>query len=314
MPVYNGGQTLQRSLASLLRQGDVAMELIVVNDCSTDNTQEVLEEFAHSAPNNLCVRVIKHDTNGGVAVARNTALSHATGKYIMWLDADDYFSDYAFQKLIALPESDVVSFGYTLQYETKERIIEVPKQSNPWKTFKHMAEGKLKWNLWAFMVRRDLIERHQIRFIPQHNMGEDLYFMGQVLLHADTIQTLDSPLYHYITFNSDSLTNNYKPKHFEDMQVNINSLESVVIAEKGVESQQVLNYLKLTLKLPLLYTIDTQQYQMWQEMFPEANDSIATYPTPHLYNRWLQQWAKSGQFWLLKLFNYLYSFVYSLRY
>lgn len=92
MPVYNGENTIQRSLDSLLEQGATPFELVVVNDCSTDNTSEVLEQFSINAPEHISVKIIQHEENGGVAKARNTALSHAIGEYILWLDADDYYA------------------------------------------------------------------------------------------------------------------------------------------------------------------------------------------------------------------------------
>ena len=75
-----------------------------------------------------------------------------------------------------------------------------------------------------------------------------------------------------------------------------------------------INFLKLTLKLPFLYSRDANQYKKWQELFPEANLFIDEYPSDHKYNQWLQKCAMKGQFWLVDLFNYVYKIAYRLRY
>lgn len=314
MPVYNGEKTLPRSLDSLLDQGVLPFELVIVNDCSTDHTQALLEQFAKNAPKNINVKVIYQEENGGVAKARNVALSHAKGEYILWLDADDYYVPNAFEKLLALPKSDIIGYNYYLQSEGKSRVIDCPHPNTPKSAFRMVSEGKMKWNLWAFMIKRDLIVKHNIHFLSGHNMGEDLYFMGQALLYAQDIQMLHQPMYHYIISNESSLTNNYRPKHYDDIMVNVNGLEQIMLRLKGKETNDEINFLKLTLKLPFLYTRDHKQYKMWQHLFPEADQFIDKYPTPHLYNRWLQKWALRGQYLLIDLFNMAYSVAYRLRY
>lgn len=314
MPVYNGENTIQRSLDSLLDQGMVPFELVAVNDCSTDNTLEVLERFSINAPKHISVKIIQHKENGGVAKARNTALSNATGEYILWLDADDYYAPNAFEQLISLPETDIVGYNYYLQNEAKLRLIDCPKSETPESALHSICEGKMKWNLWAFMIRRELIEQYSIRFIPDSNMGEDLYFMGQVLYYANSIQTHNEPLYYYITSNQSSLTKNYRPKHYSDIVSNITALEKIIIADDRRDSKELMDFLKLTLKLPLLYNNDKSQYMIWQKLFPESNNAINNYPSSHVYNRWLQKWARRGWFSFISLFNRIYTLAYRIRF
>lgn len=314
MPVYNGENTIQRSLDSLLEQGATPFELVVVNDCSTDNTSEVLEQFSINAPEHISVKIIQHEENGGVAKARNTALSHAIGEYILWLDADDYYAPKAFEQLLSLPKTDVVGYNYYLQHETKPRLIDCPKPKTPEAALKLICEGKMKWNLWAFMVKRELVVRENIHFLSGYNMGEDLYFMGQVLLYAKDFQMLHAPLYYYMTSNEASLTNNYNDRHYDDIVANIKALEKIIVTVNSHDYTDDINFLKLTLKLPFLYSRDTNQYMKWQEMFSEANLFIDKYPAAHKYNLWLQKWAMKGHFWLVGLFIFVYKTAYRLRY
>ena len=314
MPVYNGENTIQRSLDSLLDQGAIPFELVVVNDCSTDKTSEVLEQFSINAPKHISVKIIQHEENGGVAKARNTALSHAIGEYVLWLDADDYYAPNSFVQLLSIPQTDVVGYNYYLQNEAKSRLIDCPKPNTPEAALKLICEGKMKWNLWAFMIRRKLIVREDIHFLSGYNMGEDLYFMGQVLLYAKDFQMLNAPLYHYMTSNEASLTKNYNNKHYDDIATNIKALEEIMAKVSSHDYTDDINFLKLTLKLPFLYSRDANQYKKWQELFPEANLFIDEYPSDHKYNQWLQKCAMKGQFWLVDLFNYVYKIADRLRY
>lgn len=135
-----------------------------------------------------------------------------------------------------------------------------------------------------------------------------------VLLYAKDFQMLHAPLYYYMTSNEASLTNNYNDKHYDDIVANIKALEEVIEKVNSHDYTDDINFLKLTLKLPFLYSRDRNQYKKWQELFPEANLFIDKYPTAHNYNLWLQKWAIKGQFWLVDLFNFVYMTAYRLRY
>ena len=90
MPIYNMEQYLPECLASLDKQGfGDEVEILLVDDGSTDRSLKICK---NAAVNNACYKVV-HQENAGVAAARNTGLAHAVGKYIAWVDPDDYVLD-----------------------------------------------------------------------------------------------------------------------------------------------------------------------------------------------------------------------------
>lgn len=119
MPSYNTGKYIADSISSVLTQTYTNWELIIVDDCSTDNTDEIVESFHDKR-----IRYIKNEKNYGAAVSRNRALREAKGKWIAFLDSDDLWEADKLQKQIAFMVSNDDHFSYT-------DYIEIDEESHP---------------------------------------------------------------------------------------------------------------------------------------------------------------------------------------
>ena len=115
MPSYNTGKFIAESIQSVLAQTYTNWELIIVDDASPDNTDEVVASFADDR-----IRYFKNETNSGAAVSRNRALREAKGKWIAFLDSDDLWKPEKLQKQIAFMEENGYHFSYTNYYEIDE--------------------------------------------------------------------------------------------------------------------------------------------------------------------------------------------------
>ena len=100
MPTFNCGQYIIQSIESVIAQTVTDWELLIVDDCSTDNTAEVLKPYLEKYPN---IHYYVLPQNGGPAVARTEAMKRATGKYIAFLDSDDLWMPDKLEKQIAVP-------------------------------------------------------------------------------------------------------------------------------------------------------------------------------------------------------------------
>lgn len=109
MPSYNTGRYIEESINSILAQTHKNWELIIVDDCSTDNTDEVVAAYLTDSR----IRYIKNETNSGAAVSRNRALREAKGKWIAFLDSDDLWEPQKLEKQIAFMKSNGYAFSYT---------------------------------------------------------------------------------------------------------------------------------------------------------------------------------------------------------
>lgn len=111
MPSFNTAQFIRQSIQSVLNQTYTNWELIIVDDCSTDNTMEVIEAIADSR-----IRVFQNTINSGAAVSRNKALREAKGKWVAFLDSDDLWMPQKLEKQIRFMEENECAFSYT-KYE-----------------------------------------------------------------------------------------------------------------------------------------------------------------------------------------------------
>jgi len=115
MPSYNTAKFIGETINSVLSQTYSNWELIIVDDCSNDNTDEVVASFDDKR-----IKYIKNEKNSGAAVSRNRALREAKGKWIAFLDSDDLWLPEKLEKQIAFMESNVYSFSYTKYSEIDE--------------------------------------------------------------------------------------------------------------------------------------------------------------------------------------------------
>lgn len=309
-PVYNAERTLSVTLSALLQQTYCHLELLFVNDASTDGSLAVIEGALEGfKQRGICVEVLTHAVNQGVAVARNTGLDHATGDYIYYVDADDWLEADMIQ--IAVEEAErshaqIIGFDWYLAFEKRARHMRQPHFSTPAEAIELMLNGKMRWNLWLFLVRRSLYEQHRIRFTPQMNMGEDMMVTFKLFSLADRVSYIGRPLYHYGQSNEGSLTKVYSDRHMKEVSCNVDEAARFLSqGTYGTYIKQQLDVLKLNIKLPLLISADYARYRKWRSWFPESNASSWDNRGQSRRLRLIQWAAWKRQFWIIKLHYFL---------
>lgn len=310
IPVYNASKTLDYPINSLICQSSKdKCELIFVNDGSEDNSLEILLKYKEELELiGYAVVIHSHDSNQGVASARNSGLSIATGNYIYYLDSDDFLESNAVEMIvnnIVTESADIIYCNWYLAFRKKKREMFQPKFSTNWDAIELLLTGALRWNLWLFVVKRLIYDQHNIGFEPKMNMGEDLMVTAKLLIHCKTISKIDSPLYNYSQINDDSLTRNYSNKNIEEVTWNLLEVERYLQNSKySSRIGNQIQFLKLNIKLPLLISNNISNYLKWKSWFPEANIYIYQNKNIPLRIRLLQFMAVKSQFWLIKLHYY----------
>ena len=129
IPVYNASKHLETTIKSALAQTYRSIELVLVDDCSTDNSWEILNEYSNKHPNIACFRLAH---NSGAAVARNQALKMAKGRYVAFLDSDDLWYPEKIEKQLGLikKENAAICFAAIEIIDEKERLLK-SKRSIP---------------------------------------------------------------------------------------------------------------------------------------------------------------------------------------
>lgn len=198
VPVYNSDKFLNKCLDSILAQSYDNLEIIIVNDGSTDNSANICDEY--SKKDNR-IKVI-HKDNEGVSIARNTALDFTTGDYISLIDSDDYIDNDFYEKLINCLSSnsaDIALCKYTLDFENN-----VVKPEEPGLEFfanehniKYLFTDKNKVNAYLCRGLFDANLFKSERYDESIKYMEDLHLFIRLIEKSKKIAVVNEHLYHY---------------------------------------------------------------------------------------------------------------------
>lgn len=218
VPVYNCEKYIGRLINSVLVQSYPNFELIILNDGSTDNTKEKIEEFK-----DIRISVINKE-NTGVSDTRNEGIKLAKGKYICFLDSDDYIDQGYFEAIInyfkEYPNLELLNFGFYSDIEN-ENLKETSSDIINYKESFYQNREEIKndlVNLWdSHMLYNPvnkvylskIIKDNSIQF-PEYNWGEDIEFNRRYVKHINNLYNSSLAFYHYIREREGASTKNYK--------------------------------------------------------------------------------------------------------
>lgn len=222
IPVYGVEKYIEKCAVSLFEQTYEDIEYIFVDDCTPDNSMNVLSGVIERYPKRKDhTRIIHHDCNKGLAQARNTALEAATGDFVLNVDSDDYLELQAIERLCAVADkkkADVVVFGFYSVY-VKGRVAcpnmyhFVDKESY----LKSLLEKKNTSCVWGKFMARELYRKTGIRAISGLNQGEDYAVIPRLLYYAEHIVMIEDCLYNYVQYNNEAYTKSFKREHIDDL-------------------------------------------------------------------------------------------------
>ncbi|MBD1432232.1 glycosyltransferase family 2 protein [Sphingobacterium sp. DN00404] len=276
IPIYSAETYIASCVQSLFDQTLADIEYIFVDDCSLDDSISILKRILEDYPARKGhVKIIQHKENRGVATTRNTGLDNATGKYIGWVDADDWIEPDMFEKMYNSAESkqaDLVWCNFRMtftdsSYENQQQVAEDSKVY-----LLSLIKGEMQGMLWNKLIRREIFLENQIRFLDENNLGEDRNVLIKVLFYCNNIIHLEELLYHYMQFNIGAITRDMTPRRVYE---EINNTRDIVcfLREKNVSwipDSDLQNFMFRS-KRKLLYTTDLIHFEKWANIFPESN-------------------------------------------
>ena len=202
VPVYNGEKYLKECIHSILNQTYENIELLIVDDGSTDESWKIILKES-SNDDRIC---IYSQENGGVSRARNCALEHAVGEYVFFVDQDDVLSKFCidyFVTLILKTESDISLTLCANRFENENYQLQdqsINEKVDIW-SGEQAAEAMLYYRLvvapWNKLIKRELIERNNIRFDERFFGGEGFLFSIQCFLCAKKVVVGNCRYYNY---------------------------------------------------------------------------------------------------------------------
>lgn len=274
VPLYNVGPFVQKCAESLLSQTYEHLEFIFVNDASTDNTlivlQQAMDKFPERSP---FVKLINNSKNLGLSAVRNIALSHASGKYIFFIDGDDFLEIDAIALLHKKKQStgaDIVVGDFLTEYKNYKLTYKHQNDLTKEKYFFGIIQRSIPCCIWGKLIKKDLFLQNQIKGIEKVQFGEDFGLTTRLIYQAQKIAFLNSPIYHYIRTNQQSITKNLNARSVEDLLC----INNILFNYFG-ENQEINNQLKLHTKLLLLKQLPSVELlNMASKIYPELTVSI----------------------------------------
>lgn len=223
IPAYNVEKYISNTLESLINQDDKNFEIIIVDDGSTDNTNNLIKEISLKSKVKNC-ELIK-TVNGGVSCARNRGLYEASGKFVMFLDGDDYVSKdliKTIKKSIEEKEPDIICWGYDVVNEDKKTIIQYFERFSPDLTDMsgiELLENMLfKKNIWIWTgsvaYNRDFLLNNSLKYTDGCSNGEDQEFIIKAVSISNKVIFLPEILSYYVQ-REGSISNSYNIKRFD---------------------------------------------------------------------------------------------------
>ena len=268
IPVYNVEKYIDRCLKSIISQNYDDLEIIVIDNGSTDSSGSICDTYASECSNIS----VYHIENHGVSAARNFGLAKAQGEFICFVDADDYLVGNLFSNMENQLDSglDLLVFSYynSLEKNLSETTrsakilpIEGKKDRNQFiALFTGLFLSDMMYTVWNKIYRREFLEEHRIMF-EQYELGEDVRFNLNVFECVHTISFSKTCYYVYVSGRTDSAMGQYNPYR---MSYQLEELEKVDQLMTGwdIHDDQFIDQIKARILMSNIQNISNQKMSL----------------------------------------------------
>lgn len=252
VPCYNSQEYMKKCVGSLLA-GGADVEILIVDDGSTDNTGRIADEYQEKYPH--IVRAI-HQENGGHGQAVNTGLANAQGLYFKVVDSDDWVNQEAYQAVLSTLEElirgprtlDMLisNFVYEKQGASRKKVMQYRKcfpqnEIFGWNQVKHMRTGKYIL-MHSVIYRTELLKSCGLR-LPAHTFYVDNLFVFEPLPRVKTLYYLDVNFYRYFIGREDQSVHESVMIERIDQQIQVNKKMVDILVNASVKSRQLKKYM-----------------------------------------------------------------------
>lgn len=212
VPVYGVEKYIEKCARSLFEQSYENIEYVFVDDCSPDNSINVLNHVIDDYPQRKSsIKIIRHKENMGLAAARNTGILNANGDYIFNMDSDDYLELNAIEILQDAAKetnADIVTCDYKKVYPNRWTILKSGISEDKTRYIRNLLTRRTSFNLSGKLIRKALITKNDIHAISGVNQAEDYITYPRLAYYAEKITYVNKPLYNYIQYNATSYIHN----------------------------------------------------------------------------------------------------------
>ena len=250
VPCYNVEKWVGRCLDSLIGQTLQNIEIICIDDKSTDGTLEILKKYAKSDKR---ISIIEMPENRGVAVARNMGLAVAKAPYIGFIDPDDYVDLDFYEKLYeAAIESDAPVVKAAMKLTNMKTNVSYVDDLNDSVAKKHIL---FTWQFWSALYKHDFLKKNKINFPDEVITGQDSVFLTQVTLCTDNIVLVNDTYYHYFLFNEGSLDSQILTARKSQSKLDMIKHKKQLLEKANLSNEKFIEYMQLQVIPVICYEI-----------------------------------------------------------
>lgn len=248
IPIFKCEKFIIRCLESVKNQTYKNLEIVLVNDCTPDESMLLVKNFMDANPD-LTIKIIEHKENSGLSVVRNNGIKASTGKYLFFLDSDDEITIDCIELLVKKAEKTdaqiiiaqnrwINTFDNTTKDFGFPTITEKKYYDNNLEIFSVYSKGGFPSSSWNKLFKRDFIVDNQIYFVPGLFAQDELWFF-HLLLKTDTLAIIDVITYLYY-LHGESVIFNRKKKNFENYLTILEYLTKSYKEEKNSELKMLI--------------------------------------------------------------------------
>ena len=307
VPCYNVEKYVQKSIESLLNQTYKNLEIIVIDDCSTDNTYSVLKELL--SKNKDKFTLYQNDKNRGLAYTRNRGISLASSKYIGFIDSDDYIDTNYYETLMNIMKKENAEIVISdMQFETENEktlstlgtTIDVKNRDIKLA----VIDTGVSASACNKLFKKETIEKYPF---PEGKVNEDIATTFPAILHANSVAYTDKVKYHYIQRNNSIQNSEFSEKRFDIIQSVELTLERIKDVENYEESKNIILYHQILMLYVFVITPlkGFKNRQKYLKMFIKKQSNIRIEKNKTIVKRYLSTLGKFKKIYWYMVINLL---------
>ncbi|WP_425824710.1 glycosyltransferase family 2 protein [Streptomyces fractus] len=286
LPVYNAGKYLVPCLVSVLGQsiGPDAMEVIAVDDASTDGSTQILGTFAASYPN---LRVVHRTENSGTpSVPRNEAMDLARGRWLYMMDADDLLDPVALEELVKAGDDNDTDVVMAKQVGVGRGAATSPYGKTMPRTDVYHSKAYNSMRA-QHLYRRSLVEEHGLRFPSELRTGEDGLFHSPALICASAISIMCDRTYLYVLRRDDAgnITSRVGPQIGRLTEIMLEDIAARVPAGPQRDFLHARRFNSAVFELGWRAAVKTKDPELREELLTKASELLHRWYTPGIARR-----------------------------
>lgn len=309
VPVYNVAPYVERCVRSLFGQTLDDMEFVFVDDCSPDNSIQIIQNVLKEYPlREGQVKFLRNEHNLGLAGTRKTGLKEVTGDYIIHCDSDDWVEIDMYKTLYdraIQTNADIVTCDYYDELPNATTIVGKDVYEDPHSNILYLKSKPHFTNTWN-LIKRDIIISNKLFPVQGINMWEDFLVVIKAYYYANRIEYVKKPLYHYNKCNQSAITSSpFSDKYLDQEKQCVSNLEEF-FSDKDIDFTNLALILKKMIRDRYLYQTPPN-YKKWRECYPEAADVILSFEPHNKVYGMAYNMAKRGFLFPLKLYHWMAS-------